>query len=503
MSIEHGDAIGMPHQVTPGLPPAPWLQRVDHPRTVVVFLMEAIWGPHHATGLEIARGHVDAGDEVHVVGCATTLPSCAVNPRHQRFRCTLCHSALRRGLETLSLTDDRIHMLGEAPTDSLIPVPGSISELRQVETAGLPLGRGVASSLVSILRESEPDLRQHRDLVLALMRSAQLTTAETERLLAQIRPDLVYVFNGRYAESFPVVLLCQQQGVPHWAHDLGYEPDTYRIAPGGTIHNLAYTKHVMQSLWEGSEHSDREQVGRSFFDGRRYGGTGDAVQRYRWAKHQERGILPPAITDPALRRRIGIFVSSEDELTALDDFRNPVYEHQLDAFRAIVDHEWDASTHLFVRSHPNLRGLDNTQTRLIRWAGSRDHTTVIPPESDVDTYSLAEACDVVVSFGSTVGIEAAHWGTPSVLVGRAVWEDLGVLRPSSHTEVIRLLKDPGPSRANALPYGYMQRSWGIPFANYVPWPKEVDSPDRIRAVASKPRWLQAQIQRLLEPTPRN
>jgi xanthine dehydrogenase YagS FAD-binding subunit len=32
---------------------------------------------------------------------------------------------------------------------------------------------------------------------------------------------------------------------------------------------------------------------------------------------------------------------------------------------------------------------------LIRWAGSTDHTTVIPPESDVDTYSLAEACDVV------------------------------------------------------------------------------------------------------------
>jgi hypothetical protein len=206
------------------------------------------------------------------------------------------------------------------------------------------------------------------------------------------------------------------------------------------------------------------------------------------------------MTDPALRRRIGIFVSSEDELTALDDFRNPVYEHQLDAFRAIVDHEWDASTHLFVRSHPNLRGLDNTQTRLIRWAGSTDHTTVIPPESDVDTYSLAEACDVVVSFGSTVGIEAAHWGTPSVLVGRAVWEDLGVLRPSSHTEVIRLLKDPGPSRANALPYGYMQRSWGLPFQHYSPWPDQDSDRGKSLVMPTRLAAARSRVQRALDPS---
>ena len=202
------------------------------------------------------------------------------------------------------------------------------------------------------------------------------------------------------------------------------------------------------------------------------------MARYRWAQGQRHGTLPDVLRDNASDLKVGVFVSSEDEMTAIDDYKNPVYRDQLEALEAIVSHPWPTTTELFIRSHPNLRGLDNTQTRLINNAASLPQVTVIAPDSAVDSYSLVEACDVVVTFGSTVGIEAAYWNTPSVLVGRAIWEDLGVSRPRTHDEVIAAISTPEQSKIDALPYGHFQRSWGLHFDHYVPWPDETSQAAR-------------------------
>ena len=480
----------------------PWVDKSPTPRTVLVFLTESIWTPHHATGLEIAKGHVEAGDDVHVVGCPATLPSCAVNPHHRKFRCTLCRSSFEVGLETLGLGDDKRHLLPQPLPPVGLSNVATVSELRDARLDDLPVGRGVASSLVSTIRESEPDLEQHRSLIASMERAAILVASETGRLLDRLRPDIVYVFNGRYAESFPVITLCRRLGIRLYSHDLGYEPDTYRLVPDGTVHKLDFAKGMMRSLWEAASANPeaRAEIAASFFDGRRYGGSGDAVERYRWAKDQRDGVVPGGVDDSSFTLKVGIFVSSEDEMSAVEDYRNPVYSDQLEALKAIVSHPWPSTTRLFVRSHPNLRGLDNTQTQVIHWARSFDHTSVIPPESDVDTYALAQACDVVLTFGSTVGIEAAYWGTPSVLVGRAVWEDLGVIRPTSHEAVIRSLEDPQSNEVDALPYGYMQRRWGLPFEHYVPWPKDERHRGGSVVLPTKVATVRSRLERAIDPS---
>ena len=55
------------------------------------------------------------------------------------------------------------------------------------------------------------------------------------------------------------------------------------------------------------------------------------------------------------------------------------------------------------------------------------NVTVIPPESKVSSYDLMDACEKVVTFGSTTGLEACYWGKPSIIIGHSGFEACGAL----------------------------------------------------------------------------
>jgi hypothetical protein len=72
----------------------------------------------------------------------------------------------------------------------------------------------------------------------------------------------------------------------------------------------------------------------------------------------------------------------------------------------------------------------------------------------------------VLTFGSTVGIEAVFWGTPSIHAGVSYYHHLGgTYNASSHEDVIALLKAdlPPKDRTAAFVYGYYLNTYGIPF----------------------------------------
>jgi hypothetical protein len=79
---------------------------------------------------------------------------------------------------------------------------------------------------------------------------------------------------------------------------------------------------------------------------------------------------------------------------------------------------------------------------------------VIPAESPVHSYSLVDASDVVITYGSTVGIEASYAGKVSILMGRAVYEDLDVvIKPDSHAEMVEILLSMVKGHNPELPSG--------------------------------------------------
>jgi hypothetical protein len=95
---------------------------------------------------------------------------------------------------------------------------------------------------------------------------------------------------------------------------------------------------------------------------------------------------------------------------------------------------------------------------------------VLAPESDVDTYALIENASVVVSFGSTVGIEAVYWNKPSVLLGPSFYQDLGAAyKVATHEDALdAILRPKLGDKEMALAYGYWANTRGEAYKYYEP-----------------------------------
>jgi hypothetical protein len=180
-----------------------------------------------------------------------------------------------------------------------------------------------------------------------------------------------------------------------------------------------------------------------------------------YIRGQERGLLPSG-WDPG-KRNIVVFNSSQDEFETFAEMRNPVYADQSEALDALAAASLPPDVRLYLRVHPNLARIYNSQLQhLARMRAPR--LTTVDATSPVDTYALLGAAEKVLTFGSTVGVEATFWGKPSILVGRSLYEHLGACAiPRSHEELLAMLAgqiQPG-SRAGALAYGFWNATAGI------------------------------------------
>ena len=441
---------------------------------VTVFSPYGIHSPHFQTELEIIQTHLDRGDRPTVLICDGQLPACDSNPHHDKARCVKCVGRRRAGLKLLSASPEAVPLFDDADSDAtgfdrLQTAFSSVEELKRYRLDDFDVGCAVLSSVVSVLREPDVDLHRHRRMVRNFMRAAWMVHTSMRRYLRRRRPDRVYLFNGRFAPLRAVRRACEAADVPFVTHERGCDLNHYWTIENTTIHDRKYVEAAIRDAWDrAGRDSDRERVARRWFEDR----AGGVRQNwYSFVDAQRRDLLPAGWD--AEKRNVAAFVSSEDEFVGIgDEWDNPIYGTQMKGLAAIVDAVTSTSDrlHLYVRVHPNLADLDNSQTRaLARMQSPR--VTVIPAESPVGSYALLGACDKVLAFGSTIGIEAVHWGKPSVLAGAAYYGNLGgVYVPATHEELMAMLRaDLAPRDAEAaLMYGYFFATFGTRHNHYRP-----------------------------------
>ncbi len=426
--------------------------------------------PHFETELEIAQRHRDAGHRVAFVSCLGELSACDFNPQADR---DICHECRLRRADGMNKLTPRCHQLPilDRPA-STPPIPdeylASVDALKSWTIDNFDIGYACLSSLVSLTRDPQPDLHRHRSQLERFAQAARQTWESAIRLLADQRPDRVYVFNGRFAAMRAVLRACQASGVDCRVHERGCDTGHYQLFENHLPHDIARMTTRMREFWDSaSGNSRREWMARAWFTGRI---AGVEMNWRSFVSGQQRGLIPD--NWEVGRHNVVVFTSSEDEFVAIGDcWENRMYRDQASALGRIARdlNRVRPTSHLTIRVHPNLADVDNASTRALA-ALAGDHVTVIPADKQIDSYQLMRMADTVATFGSAMGIEAVFWSRPSVLLGPCFYQHLrGPRRPVHHRETIRLLSDDlmPAVQHDALMYGYWQQKHGIPFRYFV------------------------------------
>jgi len=428
--------------------------------------------PHIETELEIAGKLLSEGHEVFFLRCLRQLNICFANPDHTFLGCKVCISKITRAYKRINVPKQNIVTFPEVDVDidSVCDMEKikTVDDLKRLTYKDWDLGLAVASSLISSVRDHEPDLNYYKDFIERGIKTATFVYESGDKLLDEIRPDIVYLFNGRFLEVRPFMRLCEKKSIKFYTHERGGVLKNYLLREEGIPHSLMLATNEIRDIWENGG-KDKEEIGRKFFEDRR----NRVIQGWHsFTTGQTYNKLPAGFDSN--KENITIFNSSMDEYEGIAEFKNRIYKDDNEAIEQIVSSFLhDDTKHFYLRVHPNLKKLDNTQTKKINsFIGRYNNLTVIGAEEDIDTYELMDQSNKIIVFGSTTGIEAVYWNKPAILLSRAFYESLDcIYKPASHAEVLKFINDPNLQPFNqkeALKYGYWCLNMGIPYQHYAP-----------------------------------
>ncbi|WP_375580220.1 hypothetical protein ABWH96_04060 [Marivirga tractuosa] len=419
--------------------------------------------PHFETELELIQTYSDKGDDLYVAFCEESLTTCLFNPSHKKLLCKICISKRVAGLKLIGGKQPNIISINPMDDKEYSSFHfNSIQELKDLTIGNINIGKGVASTIISRYREPKIDLDKRKEELNRELNNSKHILQESQKIISNINPDLVILFNGRFTSYHPILEYCKSKHIDFLIHERGGNFNTYMARKNETPHSRDQAEKEIKELWQ-QDPSEAKLKGELFFQERR-----DKVMQ-SWFVHsqnQTKGALPEDY-DPN-KKLICIFNSSRDEFESVDGWLETLYESEYDAIDKIATSlKGKDKYQLFLRVHPNLSNLVNSQTENInRLKLKHPHLYIIPAEDNIDSYSLIDICSKVIVFNSTIGLEATFWNKPTIVIGRAIYENLECSYiPNTHNEVIELIeKDLTPKpRINAIKVGNWIREFGTKF----------------------------------------
>ncbi len=425
-----------------------------------------LWVPHFETDLELMEIHLKKGDEVVWFDCNENLPFCQPNPLHRK---KLCKSCIKRKNKGLALYQDQITIKNWLTDNGLnydIPQVKNIEELKLIKYKDFDIGLATVSSLVSVLREPNPDMEKHAGLWTRAYESSLLTYTNMLNSLSEGNFDKVYIFNGRYAVERAVVRACEKLNIEYTVHERGRDINHYMLYDNSLPHNRKAWLKRMNEAWNDPSVSneEKERIGKSFFIDRTKGKEEFWIS---FVHDMKEGYLPENYDEN--KTNVTIFTSSEDEMISIsDEWKNSLYDSQYEGIKRILG-DSPEEYQFYLRIHPNMIGINSSDIEKMK-SLEYPNLTIIPPDSNVNSYSLIKASDKVITFGSTVGVEASFWETPSILAGVSYYHGTNATYDAkSHQDVIELINTnplKPKEKTPALMYGYYLKTFGYKFKNY-------------------------------------
>lgn len=305
-------------------------------------------------------------------------------------------------------------------------IPITLDELRYATPEGVDIGEATLSSLISHLREPRPNVAKYRKHVEGFWTAGAAVYSATLDFL-QTHPEIcsVVVFNGRHATMRPVVRAAEKSKRQVFTTEAGSTRDKYELFLG-LRHDLESVILNVEESWNDPnlKTEEKNRIADEFFELRRCGRSRSDAERF--TRHRKDNSMP-AKWDRN-RKNIAMFISSYDEFGACGDkwkFKDNVADQE-DAIGKIASllEKRDPNAVLWMRIHPNLRRIKNSQTRDLMALDRFSNIEIIAGDSEVDSYALSEQSDVVLTFGSTMGVEVCMQGKHSVVFGPSLQEGL-------------------------------------------------------------------------------
>lgn len=385
----------------------------------------------------IARAFELRGYEPLFVLCDRVLPDCSIKPLGTDNDCGTCELCSYRG-------ERMIEAFGHEwiPLSDLVDDPSQYHSLDGddgdlAEYGGVDLHEFATYSVRKVKRKYTLSGKRDERALDQFLRAGVLLVDAVDRLVEEYDVRAMISHDDKYCWSGVPLIAAAHRGVYAYSSTLGWHPNS--IVLGRTDHRDSFphfeeSELIERFLAQPLDEAQEREVD-SLLENRR---AGTDVQNHYSADGNE-SIDETAPTTVGMFTNLIWDASIDNELSPFSD----IFDWIGETIEHFVDRD---DARLVVKTHPaeTIRG---TNESVGEWISDHfdvdrlDSLDVLPPSTGVNTYRMIDDIDAAIVFNSTVGIEAAYYGTPVVVAGDTHYRGLDVTYdPDRRSEYFELLQ---------------------------------------------------------------
>lgn len=388
----------------------------------------------------LAMGLRLRGASPSLLRCDSHLPACEWNrfgngdpapgafapPQTERTRldaCRDCNGAIDDTFQALPIPNVTLRdhaKPGDLERAVKLVDSTPFEEYRALKHQGVAVGDHAYSSVMrATLRGTMIDDEETRFLFRRYLLASILMTDLTHRVFDSVRPDRFVVHHGIYVTHGTATEIARQRGIPVVVHGFPPRGGTVIFSHGDTYHRTLVSES--NADWESAPLNEAQaKIVDDYVASKRFGGR-DYISYH-----------VNAVSDfDALVRDLGL----DAKLPIVSLFTNVLWDAQLyyqyNAFPSMLDWLWETvryferrpEVQLVIRIHPaEAKGAMPTAQPLLaeierEFPKLAQNVKVIPAESDLSSYTLAEHSCASLIYGARMGMEIALAGTPLIVAG--------------------------------------------------------------------------------------
>lgn len=319
-----------------------------------------------------------------------------------------------------------------------------VGDILHYRHQGIAVGEHAYAGCLRYFSTGNLEGQEKSDVVLRKYFEAALQTMTvTNRLIDRYKFDVACFHHGIYVPQGIVGEVCRARGVRVVNWNPAYRKRCFIFSHDDTYHHTLMDEPV--SAWKDMHYTDKQDT--EIWD----------YLKSRWSGSQDwiwfHGV--PDNKDETLVRETGINLNKP----IIGLLTNVMWDAQLhyraNAFPNMLD--WVVKTiryfggrpdlQLLIRVHPaEIRGTQPSRQLIIDeikkvFPELPVNLFIIPPESDIDTYTAMMKCNSVIIYGTKTGVELTSMGIPVIVAGEAWIRNKGLtIDVSSEQDYYRILE---------------------------------------------------------------
>jgi hypothetical protein len=311
---------------------------------------------------------------------------------------------------------------------------------------GTNLGEHAKSATLRFLAKSKiHEIPYEKEVLRKYLTSSYITKITFERIVDEFRPDVVFTIHGLYIPHGVIAEICRKKKIKIVVWNLGYRKNTFIFSKNDTYHRtlLKTSNYLWESMrWD----KEKELIIRNYLLSRREGtddwisfghpkGNDEEQELENFCKLYNKNNIAVLLTnvgwDAQIHYEQNIFVDMHDWLKTTIDW----FVSRPDKALIIRVHPAEI-TSVYPSNEKTHEILNNLYPRLPL------NIKIIPSSNKLDTYFACSKSNVILIYGTKMGVELAPSEKKIIVAGEAWIKNKGLTwDPINKADYLKLLEN--------------------------------------------------------------